>query len=928
MKSPRALLVSRTILASLAISLALGACSEKVSPEAAVAKAKVHLAEHDNRAAIIDLKNALQSKPDLGEARLLLGKTLLAEGDPRSAEVELRKALALGFDANQTIPELARAALAQNHTDQLITEFKAQTLSAPEAKADLLTTIGLAYYATSKPDDAQRSFTAAEQAVPNYPRALLGQARLLASNQNLAGAETLVSEVLKTSPTMVEALLLNGDFDRADNHPDQAELAYQTAAKEQPRMFAPHLALARLDVSQRKFADAHTQIDLLKKIAPRSADLAYVEAVLLYDEKSYAPANEAIERALVAMPDSTQVLTLAGAIELALNQTAQSETHLLRVIQKQPDDDYARKLLGTLYLHNQQPLKAGDVLQPALATSPNDPGLLALAGEVALARGDYDHASQYFDSAAKINPSNVRVRTQSAMIDIAKGNSQRGFSELEAAAHADPENPAPDQILVATHLHRKEYELAETSWKMLVKQRPNDPLTYNLQAGILLGKNDLPGARSALEHALELNPTYFPSAANLAALDLRDKNVDAAKGRFRSVLDKDKNNLAALLALAHLEQTTGAPAKDVEALLVQARRGNPSSTQPVVALAQYYVGMGNTSQALATTKDALVASPGNPELLDLLGQVQTRSGDRAAALETYSSLAAAHPQSVAAQLRLAEAQVSSGNTQAAITTYGKVLTLNPDSVAAQVASVNLMLRLGKSADAMKLVEQIQRRTPDSPVALQLAGDIQLYDHQYPAALAAFKKALEISPSTGLMIQSYQATLQAGQKTQADAILNKWLKAHPDDVEAHLFSADRAMHAHDYADASAQYRSVLAAQPDNVPALNNLAWVALDMKDPKALEYAQKAYSIAPQSPAVADTLGWVMTEQGQVKPGLDLLEKAAKDAPKQLDIRLHLAKAQIKAGNKDAARGELQAIVKDGAGSAEAKESAQLLTTL
>src|SRR6185312_15440123 len=106
------------------------------------------------------------------------------------------------------------------------------------------------------------------------------------------------------------------------------------------------------------------------------------------------------------------------------------------------------------------------------------------------------------------------------------------------------------------------------------------------------------------------------------ALDLRDKNTTAAKGRFQSILDKDKNNLAALLALAHLDQSTGAPAKDVEALLIQARRGNPTSVQPTVALVQYYVGLGNMPQALATVKDALTASPGNPELLDLLGQVQ------------------------------------------------------------------------------------------------------------------------------------------------------------------------------------------------------------------------------------------------------------------------------------------------------------------
>lgn len=928
MKSPRALLVGRTLIAGLAISLMLGACGNRVSPEAALAKAKANIAQHDMRAAIIDLKNALQAKPDMGEARFLLGQALLAEGDSRSAEVELRKAIALNFDANRTLPELARAELSQGHLDQVITEFKAQTLSTQEARADLFSTLGLAYFARGQSDDAQRSFTAAEQAVPDFPRAVLGQARLKASHKDLAGADALVNQVLKTSPGMVEALLLEGDLDRAENHPDQAESAYEAAVKEQPRMFAARLALAKLQVSRREFEAAHKQIDVLKKIAPRSADLAYVEAVLLYDEKSYTKANEAIEIALAAFPDRAQVQTLAGAIELALNQTAQSEIHLLHVIQSQPDDTYTRKLLATLYLHTKQPLKADEVLRPALAGAPNDPGLLALAGEVALARGDYDHATEYFDDAAKLNPSDVRVRTQSAMLDLAKGKNQKGVSELQAAAQADPENPAPEQMLVITHLHHKQYDEAEIAWKTLVKQRPNDPLTYNLQAGILLGKNDTTGARGALEHALQLNPTYFPAAANLAALDLRDKNAAAAKGRFQSILDKDKNNLAALLALAHLDQSTGAPAKDVEALLIQARRGNPTSAQPTVALVQYYVGLGNTPQALATVKDALTASPGSPELLDLLGQVQLHAGDSAAALETYTNLAAAHPQNAAAQLRLAEVQAAAGKNDAALATFGKVLVLNPDSTEAQIGSINLLLRAGQSAQAMKLAEQFQKSAPNSAAAIELTADVQMYDHEYPAALAAYKRALGIAPSTALMIRSYQATQLAGQKAQAQSLLSQWLKAHPDDLEARMFSANLAMRAHDYPAASTQYHSILVAQPNNVLALNNLAWVSLDTHDPKALDYAQKAYSIDPHSPEVADTLGWVMVEEGQLKPGIDLLEKAAKDAPQHLDIRLHLAKAQIKAGNKDAARGELQTIVKDGQQSSEAKESAQLLKRL
>ena len=113
------------------------------------------------------------------------------------------------------------------------------------------------------------------------------------------------------------------------------------------------------------------------------------------------------------------------------------------------------------------------------------------------------------------------------------------------------------------------------------------------------------------------------------------------------------------------------------------------------------------------------------------------------------------------------------------------------------------------------------------------------------------------------------------------------------------------------------------------ALNNLAWSLWEQKDGQALSYAEKAVQLAPNSPAVGDTLGWMLVEQGQVKRGLELLEKASAMVPKQSEIALHLAKAQIKDGKKDAARTTLQNVMKNApADSAEAKESKALLASL
>jgi thioredoxin-like negative regulator of GroEL len=61
----------------------------------------------------------------------------------------------------------------------------------------------------------------------------------------------------------------------------------------------------------------------------------------------------------------------------------------------------------------------------------------------------------------------------------------------------------------------------------------------------------------------------------------------------------------------------------------------------------------------------------------------------------------------------------------------------------------------------------------------------------------------------------------------------------------------------------------------------------------------------------------LLVKKGDVTQGLEKLQQAAKLAPNQSDIRLHLAKALIRAGDKTAARKELDALAQAGSPSAD-----------
>ena len=915
------------LLASAIAGVFLAGC-HRDQPADHLARGKEMAAKGDHRGAVIEFKNVLQSDANALEARYLLGREMLAQSDPKGAAIELQKAYDAQYDPEQVVPLLAKSELLAGQSDAAAKLIASAKLKSPAANAELKTLLGTTLFNQNKLDDALAAYAAADQFVPGYSDARLGKARILAARGDAAAAGKEVDEILAKDPKQSEALTLKGDLARARGATQEAIDAYLAAIKENPRVFLARLNLAGTYVAAGQLDLAQAQVDELKKVSPKHPGVTYMDALIAFTKKDYPRANDAIGVAINGAPTSGMAQVLAGAIATAMNQPVQAEQHLREALKANPGSVYARKLLTSLYLRQRDAAKAEEILNPALAALPDDPTLIALAGEVALLKGDYAAASKSFDKAGKINPADANARTQGAAVDFARGDEAAGFAELEAASKAAVNNPNPDIALVLARVQRHQYDQALVAWKTLQQRQPDNPMTYNLRASIDMGKNDLPAARKSLEHALELQPNYFPAAANLAQLDVRDHHPDAARERFKTLLAKDPGNLSALLALAQFENSNGAGPDVVLPLLKEARRANPTSERAVAVLAGYYASKNDPKQALSIAQEGLASSPNNPGYLDLVGQFLMQTGSTDQAIASYRKLVSINPDSVDYLMRLGEAQVAANQSDAALQTFGNALRIKPDAYQAQAVAVTSLIRANKPEDAARLLDTIRKQTPKSPVIPELDADIKLSTKQYVEATTEYRKVLAQAPTSNVVIKTYSALYLSGKQAEASAFMADWIKTHPKDNAVRLFDADVSLRTKDYGRATQNYRAVLETQPNDAGVINNLAWALWQQKDPQALSYAQKASEMAPGNPSIADTLGWMLVEQGQTKRGLEYLEKASAQAPSNYDITLHLAKAQIKDGRKDAARTTLQSLVNAAPDSPEGKESQGLMTSL
>lgn len=107
------------------------------------------------------------------------------------------------------------------------------------------------------------------------------------------------------------------------------------------------------------------------------------------------------------------------------------------------------------------------------------------------------------------------------------------------------------------------------------------------------------------------------------------------------------------------------------------------------------------------------------------------------------------------------------------------------------------------------------------------------------------------------------------------------------------------------EAIVQFRRELEIAPANAPAVTMVAWDALIRNDfPEALKYSEKAVALDPTLPIAQLALGRALVETGDVKSGIEHLEKELQAEPGNFETHLALAKAYSKSGRAEDARRE------------------------
>ena len=868
--------------------------------------ANAYIEKKDYKAAVIQLKTVLQANAESPDGRLLLGQVLLKSGDPVAAAVELRKARELQVPDEKVVPDLARAMILIGEHGKLATQFGDTTLRDDTAMADLLTSLATAKALQNENEPAAELVKRALALKPQFNDAVTLQARMKATEGDIDGALALTASVLERDPGNAAAGTFKGDLLRLTKNDTAGALAaYRKVLETTPDAVNAHAAVMTILVAESKLDDARKQHTAMKAVAPNHPETLFFEAQLAYADNDFKRVREIADRILKAFPDNVRVLELAGAAEFRRGAYLQAEAMLARSLKIAPRQMVSRQLLAQTYLRLAMPEKTLELLQPVIDSTQVDAGSLSLAGEAYLQMGDAKRSEAAFQKAAKLAPDNARVRTSVALAQLARGDSAQAMTALEGIAAGDKTARA-DLALIAARMKANDMPGALKATDALEGKFPDKAIAFDVRGRIQLLQKDFPAATASFEKALAKDPQHFPSTAGLATIDVNQGKPEKARERFEALLKANPQNHRAKLALAELAARTGAAPAEVSRLIAEAVKINPGDQRSQLLLVNQYLSSGDPKAALNAAQAATAALPNSNELLDALGRAQLASGDAQQAVSTFRKLISAQPNRAEHHVRLGEALAANKDLAESSRSMKRALELKPDLVPARRGLAQLALLNNSPKEALQQARELQTRLPKDANGWALESDIESAGRNYDAAATAYRGALQRRPTADTAVRLHSTLLRANKAADADRMAADWTREHSKDPVFRYYLGDLALGKNDLAVAEAHYRGVLGMAPTHALAMNNIAWLLAKQSKPGAVEMATKANELAPNRPALLDTLATALAAEGKYPQAIEAQKKALALAAKEPSLKLNLARIYLKAGEKPYARAELE----------------------
>ena len=490
-----------------------------------------------------------------------------------------------------------------------------------------------------------------------------------------------------------------------------------------------------------------------------------------------------------------------------------------------------------------------------------------LVAELAGSRAQFDIAlSNYLQQAYQTRDPQVAARATR----IARFLSAESAA-LDAAllwVEIDPDN-AEAQLNAASALIQsgRLQEAFELSKKLY--QRGDQALFQNIAARAAEATDtQREQLLVAYTQLLNKHPRHLELLVGTSLLLQQQERQEEALIITQRALEHHPDNTAAIILEASLLHQVGRSSEAIRNIALAVER-QPDQLRLRLQYARMLTER-DLAQAQEQFQILVDQEPGDPDLLLSLGIVALEQGDTDTAQESFEALLDLGEKRSSAHFYLGQLARQQNQAQEALLHFLRVEPGN-DFLQATLSILNLLIADSKLDAAHDHMNRLRTRFPDQGTVLY-------------------------------QLES-QALTRGGFVQEALSLLDVALTSHPNHEDLLYNRAMLHDQRGDLVAAETDLRQLLKYNPNSAQGLNALGYILADQTNrfDEAYDLIRQALDLAPENPAILDSMGWVLYRMGRLEEALPYLEQAMESFPDQ-EVAAHLGELLWVLGEKERAR--------------------------
>ncbi|WP_435236248.1 tetratricopeptide repeat protein [Psychromonas sp. PT13] len=714
---------------------------------------------------------------------------------------------------------------------------------------------------------AKKAFEALLDSADYKVDSMLALAKIAATNDDMDDAMSMLDNILAIDDQNTEALFLKSAIYLNQNDLENTEKLLTQALSSLPTtdIFTTQRiqiiqSLSNVLTQQGRSAEAMIYSRILAEEFPAAEPITiqYNRAVELFENQQFSAAKEVLLEILDNAPQYKKASTLLGLIYYKEGDPQNAEKYLADIV----DPEVSPLKLTELYIATQLQQNKPDNVLPLLKYIPEEnrnADTWVLYGNAALQEKNFTDAKMALDKAYALDPTSIKVILLENFYynSLPEPQPEIALQALSKALSADPDNAMIQNLYLRQLLRLGQKEQADNYVETLRKGENNANETQLIIANYYIYQQKTDAAKQIIETLLSSDSNNLQALYTLTKIENLNKDWAASLSTYKKIIALSPEDINAykglMISLVQLKRDPLTPneylPKNYQASVLALTLASFTLQQNKLDLAAQYI----------ETAENELPSKYQGALAELTLQIELKKAIRAYSQTDY-------PES--RKILMAAIQTAPEDT--------RLLSL----------LVHIEIASGQYDEAQKITEQIQTILPDSSLSTLLTAEAFVAKGERQQAITVLDTYWTTNKDDKVAEQLYIQLLRSNVE-QASTFLEQWVKDLPNSLTALRYQAIELQSEEKIEDALKNYEKILAKNPNDVITLNNAAWLYSQDKNPRALTLAKRAYQLAPNNGAIADTYGWILFNNGDKAQGKILIEQAIKLIPNEPSIKEH-----------------------------------------